>query len=251
MLKLKERPLASSLIKVKSFDQVLNNYLAAYFAVAILVPERAFVEDIKKLFHAAKWQPEALLTLLDKYQIGPEVFFQRFNVLSRDFGLHKVFFLRIIHHIGTERFEIDKELHLNRRHTPHSNGQSEYYCRRWIGIKLLNDLKDAKTTQKMVAGAQRMRFAGNHEEYLCLSVGKPGHPTPQRQVSIMIGIEIDDASKKTINWWNDKVLETTEVGITCARCPIQDCSERMSPPTLLERSAERRKVEDALKKLTE
>ena len=53
-LKLKKRPLASSLIKVNSFDQVLNNYKAAYFAVSILVPERAFVEDLKGFFCLAK-----------------------------------------------------------------------------------------------------------------------------------------------------------------------------------------------------
>ena len=134
---------------------------------------------------------------MERYKIGPEVFFQRFNVLSNDFDLKKVFFLRIIHHTKVgDRFEIDKELHLNRRHTPHSNGMNEYYCRRWIGIKLLQQLHEEDGTQRFKAGVNRMHFAGSKEEYLCISVAKIGLPIPDKQVSIMIGIEIDDLLKK-------------------------------------------------------
>ncbi len=249
-LRLKKRPLASSLLRVQSFDQVWNNYKAAYFAVCLLVPERAFVDALRNFFHLPTWQPEALLQLMHRYRIGPEVFFQRFNVLSNDFDLRKVFFLRIIHHTESGRFEIDKELHLNRRHTPHSNGLHEHYCRRWIAIKLLIDLHNSGNDKRMKAGAARMRFAEGKEEYLCISVAKPGSPNPDRQVSIMIGIEIDALLKSHVHWWNDPDIPQTQVGVTCDRCPITDCAERLVEPSLLQRQLKRKKMEDALKKLT-
>jgi XRE family transcriptional regulator, fatty acid utilization regulator len=249
VLNLKKRPLTSSLIRVNSFDQVWNNYKAAYFAVCLLVPERSFVQDLKVFFQLPTWQPEALLQIMQRYRVGPEVFFQRFNVLNNDFELRKVFFLRIIHHTETGRIEIDKELHLNRRHTPHSNGLNEYYCRRWAGIKIFQDLAGGEKRISALAG--RMQFAGAKEAYLCISVAKLGLPNPDRQVSIMIGIEIDASLKKQVAWWNDPALPTTEVGMTCDRCPVQNCAERMAPPTLLERIQERKKVEETLRNITE
>jgi XRE family transcriptional regulator, fatty acid utilization regulator len=250
VLKLKKRPLASSLLRVRSFDQVWNNYKAAYFAVSLLVPERAFVNDLRKFFNLSTWQPDALLQLMHRYRIGPEVFFQRFNVLSNDFDLRKVFFLRIIHHTETGRFEIDKELHLNRRHTPHSNGLNEYYCRRWEAIRLLNELHVSGNDKRMKAGAARMKFAEGAETYLTISVAKVGLPNPKRQVSIMIGIEVDDLLKKHVSWWNDPALPSTQVGVTCDRCSVKDCAERMAEPTLLLKQQKRKTIEDALKKLT-
>jgi XRE family transcriptional regulator, fatty acid utilization regulator len=248
-LKIKKRPLTSSLIRVNSFDQVWNNYRAAYFAVSLLVPERSFVQDLKVFFQLPTWQPDALLQLMQRYRVGPEVFFQRFNVLSNDFDLRKVFFLRIIRSTETGRCDIDKELHLNRRHTPHANGPNEHYCRRWVGIKLFQELN--VPDKRIAAGASRMKFAGSDDEYLCLSVAKVGLPNPDNQVSIMIGIEVDAFLKKQIAWWNDPSIPVTEVGMTCDRCAVQNCAERMAPPTLLERSKERKIIEESLRKITD
>jgi hypothetical protein len=39
--------------------------------------------------------------------------------------------------------------------------------------------------------------------------------------------------------------------MTCDRCPVQNCAERMAPPTLLERIQERKKVEETLRNITE
>jgi XRE family transcriptional regulator, fatty acid utilization regulator len=251
VLKLKKRPLTSTLVKVNSFDQVLNNYKAAYFAVSVLVPEKAFIADLKLLFQATSWQAPELLKLLQRYSIGPEVFFQRFNVLSKEFGLHKVFFLRLIHNTETGHVEIDKELHLNRRHTPHSNGLREYYCRRWVGIQIFDQLDQDPAKAQMHAGVNRMQFVGAKEEYLCISVAKYANPILNRQVSIMIGIEIDEVLRKTVRWWNDAQIAKIEAGVTCDRCSIQNCTQRMAEPTVLERIKERKGIEEALKRLTE
>ncbi|MFM8486108.1 MAG: ImmA/IrrE family metallo-endopeptidase, partial [Bacteroidota bacterium] len=108
VLGLKERPLASSFTRISSFESVLNNYKAAYFAVALLINKETFINDIGAFFALEKWDSQALPGLMEKYQASPEVFFQRFNVIIKHFGLERVFFMRFIHHLGSDKLEVDK-----------------------------------------------------------------------------------------------------------------------------------------------
>jgi len=254
VLNLKQRPLASTLTRVRAFEEVLHNYRAAYFAVALLVNRNAFVGDLRVFFEQATWKEGVLQTLLAKYQVSPEVLFQRFNVLSLDFDLHKVFFLRFIHEVERDRFEIDKELHLNRRHQPHASGLDEHYCRRWLSIVLLRDLharqsRSADETRPLI-GVQRALFADTNEEYLCLGVAKPGYPTVGRNVGVTLGILLDERARSVIRFWDDPAIPRTVVNVTCERCSIADCSVRAAPPTALQKREARKRMEETLKKLT-
>lgn len=253
VLQLRERPLASTLLRVNSFEEALNNYKAAYFAVAVLVNRNAFVRDLRAFFQQPNWNAPFLLELMAKYQASPEVLFQRFNVLSLDFDLHKVFFLRFIHDLEHDKFDIDKELHLNRRHQPHASGLDEHYCRRWVSITLLRDLQayQRKTGDHahLLTGVQRAKFLDSGEEYLCFAVAKPGYPTVDRNVSVTLGILLDDQAKQVIRFWDDPSIPKREVNVTCERCPLTDCTERVVPATALLKREARKKMQESLKKL--
>lgn len=251
-LNLKERPWASNFLRVNSFEEVLNNYKAAYFAVAILVNRESFVQDIGQFFAADKWNAVGLSNLMEKYQASPEVLFQRFNVLTKDFGLDKVFFQRVVHDLERDAFDMDKELHLNRRHQPHATGLGEHYCRRWLSITLLKDLQlqQAKGLGPQLIGIQRAVFVGSDEEYLCIAIAKPGHPTPGRNVSVTLGVLLDDHAKQRIRFWDDPAILQQTVNVTCQRCALTDCAERAAPPKIVQRREERRKMEELLKTLT-
>lgn len=254
VLKLNERPLTSSFLRVNSFEEVLNNYKAAYFAVAILINKAAFVKDISAFFAAKKWHGAFLLQLMEKYQASPEVLFQRFNVLTRDFGLDKVFFLRFIHHLERDEFEIDKELHLNRRHQPHASGINEHYCRRWLSPSMLRELQQKQqqpgNASMMLPGVQRASFLDTGEEYLCIALAKPTMPTIERNIGVTIGVLLDDHAKQAIKFWNDPAIPQTTVNITCERCPLTDCAERAAPPSVIDKKSERRKIQEALWRLS-
>ncbi|TNE69768.1 MAG: XRE family transcriptional regulator [Bacteroidetes bacterium] len=254
VLQLKERPLASTMLRIHSFEEVLNNYKAAYFAVALIVNRHAFVQDLRAFFQQPKWNADFLLRLMAKYQASPEVLFQRFNVLSLDFDLHKVFFLRFIHNLEQDKFDIDKELHLNRRHQPHASGLDEHYCRRWLSVTMLRELQ---TYQDQTgdhshprAGVQRALFLDSQEEYLCISVAKPGYPTVGRNVSVTLGILLDDQARQVIRFWDDAAIPRVTVNVTCERCSLTDCTDRAVPATTLERRASRRRMSEVLKQLT-
>jgi transcriptional regulator with XRE-family HTH domain len=253
VLGLKERPLASNFLRVNSFEEVLNNYKAAYFAVAMLINRSAFVADIGSFFAQKTWNGQTLLDLMEKYQASPEVLFQRFNILTKDFGLDKVFFLRFIHDLERDAFDIDKELHLNRRHQPHASGINEHYCRRWLSPVLLRNLQENQRhsgdQSLLLSGVQRASFLNTGEEYLCISLAKPGFPTINRNVSVTLGVLLDDHAKQSIQFWDDPAIPQTTVNITCERCPLPHCAERAAEPKVIKRREERKKVQEALNKL--
>ncbi|MEQ1746975.1 MAG: helix-turn-helix domain-containing protein [Saprospiraceae bacterium] len=254
-LRLKTRPLASTLSRVRAFEEVLHNFHAAYFAVALLVNRNSFVEDLRGFFARSTWDSNILPGLLAKYQVSPEVLFQRFNVLSLDFDLHKVFFLRIIHDVEQDRFEIDKELHLNRRHQPHASGLNEHYCRRWKAIALLRDLYEGQQSAsggifRSMVGVQRAVFNDSNEEYLCLAVAKPGYPTVGRNVGITLGILLDERARSVIRFWDDPAIPKTVVNVTCESCGIAECAVRAAGPSALKKREARKHIEETIKKLT-
>ena len=253
VLGLEHRPLASNFIRVQSFEEALNNYKAAYFAVAILVNHQSFVLDLQDFFSQPRWNSQPLVDMTTKYQASPEVLFQRFNVLTREVGLDKVFFQRFIHDLDRDVFDIDKELHLNRRHLPHASGLNEHYCRRWLSITLLRDLQHLSPSEQddpMLADVQRALFVDSGEEYLCIALSKPGLPTRARNVSVTLGVLLDDHSKQTIRFWDDPAIPQVKVGITCERCAMTDCAQRVAPPTVIQKREERRHLQDLLTKLT-
>ncbi len=254
VLALKERPLASNFIKVNSFEEALNNYKAAYFAVAILIDKATFSNDVGLFFHEPAWNEQSLFQMMSKYKASPEVLFQRFNILTQEFGLDKVFFSRFIHDLTRNAFDMDKELHLNRKHQPHASGLNEHYCRRWLSLTLLNDLHqkqlDQSTKSPVMTGVQIASFADSGESYLCISLAKTGHPTKDRNVSVTLGVLLDEHTKKTIRFWNDPAIPQQTVNVTCERCNIMDCQQRVAPPRVVQKREERQKMQELLDTLT-
>jgi predicted transcriptional regulator len=252
-LGLKERANTASLLRVNSFEEVLNHFRAGYFSAALLLSREPFIADIARFLEKPHWEGDYLLSLLQKYQSSPEMLLQRItNVLPRFFGLDKLFLLRLIHNTAAGRFKMDKELHLDRRHQPHVVG--EHYCRRWLAVSLLDDLHEMQQAGKYagaMVGVQRSRYFDSGAEYLCITFVRPSYPAAGQNVSITLGVLLDEFSLKKIRFAADPAIRLREVNITCERCPLQSCAERAAPPTVLEAKHKKRAVQKALKFLME
>ncbi|MFZ4542455.1 MAG: helix-turn-helix domain-containing protein [Saprospiraceae bacterium] len=234
-------------LRAQTFEEVLNNFKAAYFAVAILIPKDDFIRDIRQFFENEKWDALYFSHLMVKYAVSSETLFQRFNVLPRFFGIEKLFFMRFIHKIENDEFDIDKELHLFQRHQPHANGLFEHYCRRWKSISLIRDLNNANLSKNAtLCDIQRQKYSEGQEEYLTFTLARPAYPSPNRNVSVTIGLQIDNHLRKTIKFIDHLDLHTTQVGVTCERCPIENCKERVAPPLRLEERERRKKIQQTL-----
>jgi XRE family transcriptional regulator, fatty acid utilization regulator len=254
-LKLKERANTASLLRVKSFEEVLSHFKAGYFSAALLLNRESFNRDMETFFRQPRWDGEFILSLLRKYQASPEMLFQRMtNVLPQFFGLENLFLLRFIQTPASGQFKIDKELHLNRRHQPHANALNEHYCRRWLSVSLLEDLAQMQQAGKYagaLVGAQRSRFHNTNDEYLCLTLARPAYPSPDKNVSITVGILVDGALKKKVKFLDDPAISVKEVNTTCERCPMMECTERAAEPSVVEAKNQRKRVQQVLRELEE
>ena len=252
-LDLKERANTASLLRVNSFEEVLSHFKAGYFSAALLIRREAFIKDMEMFFQKNHWEGNFILNLLQKYQVSQETLIQRMtNVLPRFFDLENLFMLRFIHTPSTGIFKMDKELHLNRRHKPHGNALSEHYCRRWQSISVLNNLAEMQRSGRYtgaLVGIQKSQYFGSAEEYLCFTLARPAYPSPEKNVSVTIGILIDDSMRKKIRFIDDPAIFKKQVNTTCERCPIADCRERAAPPLIVNAKNKRKQVQETLRKL--
>jgi predicted transcriptional regulator/DNA-binding XRE family transcriptional regulator len=253
-LKLKERHYASpNTLEVRSFEEVLNNFRTSYFASALLMDEESLVRDLRKVFSAKKWQPNALLALLTRYDVSSEMFMHRLTtLLPRHFGLTNLFFLRFDQAQTGATYELTKELHLSRLHNPHGNELSEHYCRRWVSLRLLADGRaaapTAPTAPVTLLDAQRSQYLGTPDEYLCFTLARVG-AADAPAMSVTVGLRCDEALREQFTFLADPALPVRVVNETCERCPLADCLERAAPPTQVQHAAERAAYEAAVAEL--
>ena len=243
----------SPIVKVESFDQLLNNFRASYFAGALLLDRQLLVADLRGFFAAPAWNGSALIEIKRKYEATPEMFFHRLSqIVPRFFGLEQMYFVRFDHRRGTPQVHIGKELHYQRMHASHSIGVDEHYCRRLVSLEALHrfEAQQAATgSAATVAGAQRSRFAATQDEYFSMALAHPQNLDGGVNSCVTIGFQVNEAFRQAVRCWNDPVLVTRIVGDTCERCGIADCAERVVPASLLEREFRHAKQLAALQQL--
>ncbi len=254
-LRLKERHYASpNPLEVRSFEEVLNNFRASYFASALLMEEDSLVRDLRRLFSAATWQPAALLALLTRYDVSPEMLIQRFTtLLPKHFGLNSLFFLRFDQPQADAPYRLTKELHLSRQHNPHGNELHEHYCRRWVSLRLLAEgraLPSAGSAPQLLLGAQRSQYLGTPDEYLCLTLARVGLAT-EPAMSVTVGLRCDDNLRQQLAFLDDPALLLKVVNETCERCSLANCEVRAAPPIQVQQAAERASFEVAVAALVQ
>lgn len=252
-LGLREEVTTSPIIKVESFDQLLNNFRASYFAGAVLLDRHLLVNDFRQFFSRSQWDGAALVAIKRRYQATPEMFFHRLSqIVPRFFGLEQMYFVRFDHRRGTPDVRIGKELHYQRMHASHSIGVNEHYCRRWVSVRSLLELErqqEAGTADRTYASAQRSRFYATGDEYFSISLAHAHVLEPGMNSCVTLGFLVNDALRKSVNFWGDEALPMQLVGDTCERCGIADCDVRVVPPSLREREERRARQLGALGRL--
>lgn len=247
------RPYETVLQDFVSFDTLLNNFKASYFASALLLPEDSFTEDIRLVFLEQKWNEKVWLDLIDKYDVTPEMFMQRLtNILPKHFGIDQLFFLRLSGSIKDNTYEITKELHLSKLHNPYANALNEHYCRRWVAISLMKEVHQkaaAKKYKQPLVAPQISQYWQTHNRYLCITIAKPHPKHADKITSVTLGLLIDRQLLQRIPFVNDLSIPVKTVHTTCERCSISDCQERAMKAIIVEQQDEKARVEEALSKL--
>ncbi len=245
-----DRPYETIIQHSDSFDMLLNNFKASYFAVALLMPEENFTEDVKRIVMQPKWNDKAWLDLCTKYDVTPEMMMQRLtNILPRHFSIDQLFFLRLSGDVAKDEYEITKELHLSQLHNPYANAMHEHYCRRWVSINSIKHIAEQVAKKKYkqpVVEAQISQYWQTHNRYLCISIAKPAAKGSNEIVSVTIGLMIDQKLLQTMPFVNDTSIPVRTVHTTCERCGIMDCKERAVPPVEILKEQQQEKINKAL-----
>jgi XRE family transcriptional regulator, fatty acid utilization regulator len=248
------RAITSSWIKVESFDQVLNNFYASYFAGALLIERDRLVADLRAWFARERWDGDALVACIGRYEATPELFFHRLTeLMPRLLGLEELFFLRFAHGGGSDRYELTKFLNVSRVPVPHRVGLDETYCRRWPALRLMRQLDERRRSVGAAPAvtAQRSRFLDTGAEFFVVTMARPLALASDATSSVSIGFLLDDACKRAVRFWDDPAVPRVVVNLTCERCPLpeSECGERGAPPTVWRRRESQERKEHALAEL--
>ena len=241
-MKISERLYTFSWIKFDNFDQVLNNFYASYFAGALLLPRQLLIEELNLVLSKTNPKPQEMIDLIGKFNVSPETFYQRVtNILPKDFQLKNLFFLRLSHQIGTDTYQMEKELHITNQQEPHANEMNEHYCRRWVSVKtIVEALKQNKTH---FFDAQISRYENSNNEFLVFSSATLDPFKKDCLRSISVGILITPGMKKKFKFIDNPSLKKQLVGVTCETCAVKNCQERASAPSQLDKKNRNEKTD--------
>ncbi|MCA9898577.1 MAG: ImmA/IrrE family metallo-endopeptidase [Ardenticatenaceae bacterium] len=251
-LKLKERSFASTPDQINSFQQILNDFKAAYFGGALLMPRQPMLADLQHFFEQATWSPHLMLAMLDKYNVTPEMLFYRFSELIPQFFGVKLHFLRFHHRAKSGTYQLVKQLNMNQLIVPSGIGLLEHYCRRWLSVRLLRDMEDADSVptalERPHVGVQMSEFVETQDRFLCLGFSREMSLTPGVTSSVIVGFRVEPDLKNTIRFTQDPAIPQVIINETCERCPLtaEQCRERAVEPTILREQQKQRERKMAL-----
>ncbi len=249
-LKIKDRLYTFSWIKFENFEQVINNFYASYFAGALIISKDVLTAELEKLFSRVAFDRDLFLEMLDAFNASPETFYQRLtNILPKSFGIQDLFFLRFTHIAGSGKFHLKKELHLSHQHSPRANETNEHYCRRWVSLRVLEDISWNGETHQF--DIQISRYQSDDKRYLILSSASKDPFVANQYRSISIGLLINKHLERKLKFLHDPSIKTQLVGVTCEHCAINDCSVRQRPPRYIVKEARDKKIELIVEELAE
>ena len=109
--------------------------------------------------------------------------------------------------------------------------------------------QQGEASRKPVVGIQRSKYIGTQDEYLCFTIARPSYFPFTQKVSVTIGLLVDEDLEQMIHFLNDPAIPSVPVGVTCERCAIKDCQERMNAPIALEKKNQRKAMLEAIENL--
>ena len=253
-LGLKERSFTSPPERIESFEQLLNDFKAAYFGGVLLMPRNNMIADIQALFNMPEWQPAPLVNMLKKYDVTPEMLLYRFSELIPQFFGMKLHFLRFHHTTDSKNYTLAKQLNMNQLLVPSGIGLHEHHCRRWLSVRLLREAEEMKRPsrpEEMPVGVQLSEFIESQDCFLCLGFARQLVLDRNTYSSVIVGFRVDGDLKNQIQFMNDSAIPRVLINETCERCHLtaEQCDLRAAAPTILQANQAERERKLAINQL--
>lgn len=206
------RPVLTPWPRATSFEHVLNNSKASYFAGALLIPAPPLLEGLRDFFASPTFRSDTLLSLLAHFNSSPEMFALRLtNLVPREFGIGKLFFQRFDHDSGTGDVVLHKELFLDRLHDTTAiqllNDGVSGWLRSSLFPQLRKQTRGKGTTPPL---CEAMRFtAPNGRSFFVMALGRRMGREQHRSLAVCIGVEVTPAHERTMAFLQDPGIGTT------------------------------------------
>ncbi len=248
-LGLSERSHTSPPERIDTFAQLLNDFKASYFAGALLMPRKRFLQDLETFFALPGWDAKQFVNMLNIYNVTPEMLLYRFSELIPQFFGIKLHFLRFHHTAAATSYQLVKQLNMNQLLVPSGIGLFEHYCRRWLSVRLLQEIESKgipKNVDEMPVSAQMSEFLESGDKFLCMGFSRQMVLNPEIHSSVIVGFRVDANLKHTIRFMHDPEIPQVLISETCERCPLtaDQCHLRAAEPTILQ--ARQRKLDRKL-----
>ncbi|HAP68543.1 MAG TPA: hypothetical protein DCR04_02250 [Flavobacteriales bacterium] len=200
-----ERAVMTPWPRATSFDHVLNNSRASYFAGALLISPEGLSKQLEAFFALPKWSDKALLNILGTYNSSPEMFMLRLvNIIPKYFGLNGMFFMRFDHEKKTKTTSLKKQLHLSRTRNPKNITLLEKHCREWLDDSVFNDLgADVK------AHCHRFVTKSGSQKFMVMALSRPMKRNKNAALSVLVGFEETAAFGKKVGFADDVSIGET------------------------------------------
>ncbi|MBS1256315.1 MAG: HTH-type transcriptional regulator RamB [Deltaproteobacteria bacterium] len=242
--------------KFDSFDQVMGNFRASYFAGALMINRFRAEEEVKEIFQSETWNSDAILKFLKRHEVTPETFLHRLSqILPGLFKITELHYLRFERSAGDNEILLTKELNMPRTLVPSGVRLKEHHCRRWLPVSLIEDLESGQKngkTENILIGVQRAQFMGSGKEVLFISIAHSLRLRTNINRCVSLGLSIDKSLKEKVKFLDDPQIPVKQVNQTCERCQLDksQCSERAAPPNIYKSEEKEDGLNQALEQLT-
>jgi transcriptional regulator with XRE-family HTH domain len=203
-----ERALMTPWPRATSFDHVLNNSRASYFAGALLIGSQQLVDKMEVLFAQPAWSGAGLVALLNGYNSSPEMFTLRLmNLLPRHFGFTGMFFMRFDHHKAMGTVELKKQMHLSRSRESVETSTLGRFTEQWMRQTVFPEL--VASGGEVRAFAQRLSSANGAKNYLVIALARTTGRDPDFSLSVVVGFEVNANFRKKVQFADDASIPVT------------------------------------------
>lgn len=200
-----ERALMTPWPRATSFDHVLNNSRASYFAGALLISPQALNGQLTEFFKSEIWEAEKLLSILSAYNSSPEMFMIRLlNIVPKYFGLSGMFFMRYDHKHAENETNLKKELHLSRTRNLGNISLLREHCKIWTRDSIFNELGNKPT-----ANCHRFVTEDESQSFMVMALSRPMKRNPNASLSVLLGFEEAGAFKRKVGFAKDQSIGVT------------------------------------------
>ena len=208
-----DRALMTPWPRATSFDHVLNNSQASYFAGALLIPQEDLGGRLEKFMDSKKFESKLLIQMLERYASSPEMLAVRLtNIIPKKFGLGNMFFLRFDHDNRTDEVSQKKELFFSRAQEKHDIELLTKSCSEWAGEEVfskLNKLRKGSSYYDPIAYVHRFKTPSGSKSYVVIALGRIMKRDQHASLSVMVGFEENAVFKRKVAWSEDGTIRTT------------------------------------------